>query len=129
MKLFANVIGIVAALWAMLLVAPEVENKFFPVLTDFEIEQYWFDGKNVTLVATIRKVRNCEYVAPWRAKAVNSGRMLQIVHEDVDSPNWSKGEIQTQFTILNTGIESFELWSEHKCHVGWSVFSFLGEVK
>ena len=127
MKMF-NFIGIIAFCYALFLAGPEVEGVFYPVLKDFVVEGKVIENNNVTIHSRVTKVRNCQYIAPWRAKST-TGRMLQVIHEEVDGPNWSKGEVSSKIIVMGAGTEEFTLTSEHLCHPGWTVFSKLGTIK
>lgn len=124
---FLNFVGIAAFIYAFFLSGPEIEGHFFPVLKEFNVVGKVKVDNNVIIEADVLKVRNCQYVPPWRAKAA-SGRMLQIIHEEVDAANWSKGAVRTRIKVMNVGQESFTLTAEHKCHPGWTVFSKLGDI-
>ena len=130
MKLFLNLVGFSIVIWVLLLIGPEVESKFFPVLKNFQVIEKQQDGNNVVITASVNKVRSCTYIAPWRARS-HTGRVLQVVHQEADGPNWpaEKG-ILTTFTVLATGGEQFTLTAEHSCHeIGWHIFSELGVIK
>ena len=130
MKLFLNLVGVMLIGWVFVLVGPEVESVFFPVLKNFKVIEQQQNGNNVVITASVNKVRQCVYISPWRARS-QTGRMLQVIHDQTDAPNWpaEKG-IVTTFTVLATGGEAFTLTAEHSCHeIGWHVFSELGVIK
>lgn len=130
MKLLLNLVGVMLIGWVFLLVGPEVESAYFPVLKNFRVIEQKQDGNDVVITASVNKVRQCVYIAPWRARST-TGRMLQVIHDQTDGPNWpaEKG-IVTTFTVLATGGEEFTLTAEHSCHeIGWHVFSELGVIK
>jgi hypothetical protein len=129
MKLFLNLVGVMLMAWVSILIGPELESKFFPVLKNFEVEKVIHEGNDVIVLARVDKVRQCRYVAPWRSRTV-SGRTLQVVHEEVDAPNWTTANnIHTKIRVLATGGEAFELSAEHECHPFSTVFSKLGKVQ
>ena len=130
MKLFLNLVGFSIIAWVSLLVGPEVESKFFPVLKNFSVIEKRQEGNDVIITASVNKVRSCVYISPWRARS-KTGRMLQVIHQETDAPNWpAERGIVTTFTVLATGGEEFTLTAEHSCHeIGWHVFSKLGVIK
>ena len=127
MKMF-NFLGVIAFCYALFLAGPEVEGVFYPVLKDFVVEKKVIENNNVVIYSRVIKQRSCQYIAPWRARSV-TGRMMQVAHEAVDAPNWSKGEVSSKITVMGAGTEEFTLYSEHSCHPGWTVFSKLGTIK
>ena len=130
MKLLLNLVGVMLIGWVFVLVGPEVESAYFPVLKNFRVIEQKQDGNDVVITASVNKVRGCTYIAPWRARS-QTGRMLQVIHDQTDAPNWpAERGIVTTFTVLATGGESFTLTAEHSCHeIGWHVFSELGVIK
>ena len=124
---FFNALGVTALLWACTLILPELESNYYPVLDRFTISEYQLVGRDVEITASVRKTRNCQYLAPWRARSTRSGRVLEVVHQSMDTPNWSTGVITTTFKITNAGSEPIDLFAEHQCHPGWTVFSRLGQ--
>ena len=125
---FLNTLGMIAMAYALFLIGPELEGYLFPVLKNMKVESRVIEDNNVVLYVHVDKVRSCQYIAPWRARTI-SGRMLQVVHEEVDGPNWAKGNVHSKIKILGAGTEVFTLTAEHECHPGWTVFSYLGEIK
>ena len=122
-----NAFGIVCFVWAISLVMPDIESKFYPTLENFVVTDYHFDSNDVIVTGTVVKARNCVYIPPWRSQSLKTGQMLHIVHEPVDSVNWDKGKITTKFRVVNGRNEPFRLFAEHQCHPIWRVFSDLGE--
>ena len=125
---FLNIFGMIAFVYAFVLAGPEVEGRMYPVLKNMVVVGKVHVNNDVVLTVQVTKARNCKYIALWRARTT-TGRMLQIVHDPVDGPNWDKGRISSQFRVVGAGKETFTLTAEHQCHLGWNVFSQLGQIE
>lgn len=130
---FANgalfAIGFACVFSLVLLIGSGIENRVFPVLRNMEVMELERNGETIRFKGTVVKERSCEYIAPWRAVAVPSGRHLRVEHEMSDRPNWPTGKIQFAWvTVYDVGNESVAITSEHRCHVGPTVMSNLGIV-
>lgn len=119
--------------YVLLTIAPEIEGRIAPPLRDFELGDVMLQGTDVLIVnSSVRKARNCSVVQPWRAQSINSKRMLQVIRDRTDAPNWEKGdEINVAPIIVIGGAgEPFRLFAEHRCSPGlWTVFSHLAIVE
>ena len=121
-------LGVSCVLSVVLLVSPELESKYLPVLTDFKVEKVERQDGALLVTGSVRKARSCEYIHPWRARTVNSKRSLRVEIPPVDVPNWAPAATINFGTIkiYGAGNEAIELYAEHKCHPGPSVISHLG---
>ena len=129
MKTIINFLTILAIIFAIFLIGPEVEGKLLPVLKDYEPVSVTRIDDDILIEGKIRKARNCEYIHPWRAKTLVTGRTLMVRINEIDKPNWAKGLVQfTPIVVINAGIEDFVLYAEHKCHPGWNTFSHITTV-
>ena len=120
---FTAIIGMFAALNT----AQLLEHYFFPVLVDFDAR---IVDKGVdAVIGTVRKARSCDYMPPWTARTL-SGRSLRVEQPEEDRPNWAAGNITfSPLLVYGAGNESFEMFSQHRCHPFWSVTTNLGIVK
>lgn len=122
---FTAVLGMFAALN----VAQLIEHAFFPVLVDFDARIVNRGVDAVIVTGTVRKARSCDYMPPWTARTL-SGRALRVEQAEEDKPNWAAGKIIfAPILVYGAGNESFEMFSQHKCHFGWSTITRLGMVK
>lgn len=123
-------LGILCAVGVFFFIGPTVESKVLPVLTDFEVTSERRHGSAITIMGTVRKSRPCQYIHPWRAITLHTGRPLRVEISDVDIPNWAANNM-IQFSpivIYGAGNEPIMLWAEHQCHPLWHIFSPLGVV-
>ena len=129
MKTLATFTGMVCVVWTTTLLLPEVESSAFPVLNHIATVQIEPDHNDVHVTLSLAKVRSCTWLPPWRART-ETGRPLQVVHEEIDMPNWEKSNrIVTKVHVLGVGHESFSLVAQHTCHPFWDTWSFLGKYK
>lgn len=123
-------LGLMFVVSVVLLVSPEIESAYFPVLTEFNAKFIERKGNVLEVTGSVRKARSCEYIHPWRARTVNSKRSLRVEIPPVDVPNWAPADIIDFGTIkiYGAGGEAVELYAEHRCHFGPTVISHLGVV-
>jgi hypothetical protein len=123
----AFVFGVVLSLIAM----HTVEQRFLPVMKDWSVAQIVFDGEDVVLSGTMRKVRACEYEAPPRART-SDGDQLEVVSANVAATKtWAPADVPQQYgpwRIKHGFGHRVEVYQVHRCHRLWLTFSMLGKI-
>jgi len=129
---FLHSLTVTLSIFAFLLFLPEVESKLFPVLTDFQITRMNVsETGSVIIRGKVSKDRQCEYIHPWRARTLHTGRTLSVTIEEINVPNWAAGAL-IDFgivTIEGANGEPFELYAEHRCGPLGTVISHLAVIR
>lgn len=114
-----------------LLAVNVIEQRWFPVNTDWTIDDIRTDGRDVLISGTMRKVRACEYIAPVRARTSDGVHLLVTSTSPTSGQTWAPSIRPLQFgewRIHGAAGSSVEVYQVHRCHPLWLTFSILGEV-
>lgn len=126
LKGFALGFGIVGA--ANL--AQFIENAWFPVLDDWQIAEWHYEGdRDVVLTGTMRKVRQCDYIAPIRVVDQFGVHYRVESRSPTAGQNWATDDGTRQFgpwVVIGGAGQKLRFYTEHQCSMPWKVFSQLG---
>tara|TARA_R110000772_G_scaffold121795_1_gene228050 strand:- start:2783 stop:3184 length:402 start_codon:yes stop_codon:yes gene_type:complete len=122
-------LGLVCIFSLVFALGPEIDSRFFPVLTEFDARVIDRGVDAVIVTGTVIKKRNCEYIPYWTARTF-SGRSLRVEIPDTDLPNWATGNIEfAPLIVYGVGQDQFEMFAQHRCHPFWTITTHLGVVK
>lgn len=125
-------IGLCAGIFIGLTAWEWTEQEWFPVTRDLKISSLKIVDDDVILTGTVRKVRNCEYLAPVRARTLD-GVPLQVVSgRKTATQTWSPSDTPQEFgpwTIFDGAGKEIEIYHVHRCNPLWLTYSQLGIIK
>jgi hypothetical protein len=111
------------------LFGPELESKYFPVLTGWKPTEWHTDRNDIVVTGLMYKRRNCSYIPPQAAVDSNGGHYL------VSTPNSPRSWValnQAQkfgpWRIHEAAGQNLTFYTEHQCHPAWPVISVLGTL-
>jgi len=109
-----------------------VEQTWFPVLTEWRIEHWQYEGtSDVVVSGTMVKNRACDYIAPIRAVDQNGMHYRVESRSATAGQNWYSSEERRDFgpwVVVGGAGMRLQFYAEHQCWAPWSVFSILGRL-
>jgi len=128
LKGIALCLGVIASINAVKF----LEQTFFPVLNEWHIEHWQYEGANDVVVrGTMYKNRQCDYIPPIRAVDQNGVHYRVESRSPTSGQNWSSANESRTFgpwVVIGGAGMKLQFYAEHQCWAPWSVFSILGTL-
>ena len=127
---FAELSGLLIAALLFFTVGPEIENKLFPVKSDFEVDYTAVDGENLIIGGMMVKDRPCRYLKPTKAVTTSGINLLVKSTTGRNGANWLSHPDQEQrfgdWIVIGGAYEEIIFYQEHQCHPLWVTTTVLG---
>lgn len=116
-KLLPFIVGIL-----LLMVAHEVERRYFPVVKDFKILEVKRTAEGILVQGTLRKVRDCEFVQV--SVYANDIQPIKVTFKDVDENSTTKTrevgfQLWGPWELLSGNFAHLDIYARHRCHLLW----------
>lgn len=123
---FAFMIGLIVALWLV-----KTIDGLIPVNDSWTPTSVTIVGEDVWISGTLIKHRNCQYIAPNRAKSDGGVNFKVESHSPTAGVAWIASDEPQRFgpwQVHGAANTKFTLYQEFECHAAWNVFNILGVV-
>ena len=102
-----------------ILAIKEIESRFFPVITDFQVTRSVVQGGSLLIYGTFEKSRDCKFV---EAAAQVGAIRLDLEFQDKRADQTQNRAVGTQTFgpwRITPGIYPIKLVARHACHSFW----------